>query len=1484
MPHTQQMITFFRLFLFQFCFYPLYIFANNPCTAIAVPNNGVLFNTYNLTGQTASGVQSPPCGTYNDPDMWFSFIAPAGGSVTIEIKGITANDPAMAIYSGNCGAVALEGCYDDQHCGDNPNPGVSLNDLAVGATYYIRVWNEVAGGGQFKMRILNLNQSNFSNQFNAFNTAPNCVQLTAASNTQRGCSWYNAPLDFEEAFELEFDLYFGDNDAGADGICLVFSTNQNCGGTGGGIGASGIPNSIIIEFDTWDNGMVGYDDIPEDHTSIHINGDFTSSIAGPVGLGNIEDGQSHPARIIWDPITQTLSIFLDGAQVLQLVGYDAVNNVFMGQNEIFWGWTASTGGANNQQSFCFETAIDNTSAINETVDLLLCDGESYTSPNGNTYVTEGEFMEEFTASNGCNSIRTINIEIIPVQIKLIDKIICSDESYVLNGTSYTAAGQYTVTLPGIPCDTIANLNLSIIDFDIIISKSNDLDCINNSTTLQATLTDNSSNPFMGNFEYYWTTSGGNIVSGQGTDQIIVDQPGQYQVLIYALDNIITCSYTSAPISVDDNSQPPTSIIVQQGPLDCTNTQAILDGSASNPGPLLFTWTTLNGNYIGNNFDNILLIDQEGDYSLIVENFLTGCKDTSTIKVIKTAFNASAVLQKSSDLNCQETTIDLSPIVTNGGGLSSMWSTMNGNILSDPSKDSIKVNQPGLYTFTLSDGAGCTKDYSITVSKNVTKPIIDSGLNDTINCINSIINLQGSVITPITDYISLWYSPGNIISNPEQLSIAVSDPGFYILKVEDTLSHCVTIDTVTVLKDINLPDLVITTPDMITCSLDSIKLLASLMNYQPSTIYLWETVNGTFSGQANDSFIVAKSVGSYSLTVTNPINGCKTNHVFDVNGSPDQPISDAGPDKTLDCAALSAIVTGSYISTDDIAFINFSWSTYDGSINGNTNNLSVEVLSPGHYIFEVTNLINGCKASDTLEVFQSNDKPILNVSDMFIITCDSITQTIIPNWQNAGNNPIISWSTLNGSIVKIIQDSALVVDAGGIYQLQVVNPQNNCLSVIQVNVDEDILKPSGTILVPDDITCGKLNVSVIFDNNDNSYQYSWSTMNGTILSPTNQISVQAGSAGTYDLLVKDTNNGCSSTYSQKVEVSSDYPIVDAGSEGILNCKISQLVLHGSVDNVSNYGVNWTGISGGNIISGASSLDPVIDQSGIYVLTVINLANQCTASDTVNVSKNITEPEFVSPHITDANCFGENGSIYFESIQNGSGPYIFKINGVSISDNNLLFDQLKAGDYNIEGEDQNGCMFNYAGTIASDGAISFNLPESVAIEFGHPYQIIPEFLFDTIGMTYDAWIGADYLDCNPCLYPTIMPTYNSNLTLSVKDKSGCPATEDIEIRVFKKDINLFVPNVFSPGDHNGINDNVTVFTEINTIPLIDEFKIYNRWGAEVFSKVDFLPNDEATGWNGYFNGKLSNPGVYVYYVKCHDIYGESLTFKGGITIIQ
>ena len=61
---------------------------------------------------------------------------------------------------------------------------------------------------------------------------------------------------------------FGNSDAGADGICLIYQSNNStiCGVSGGGIGAEGIPNSFIVEFDTWDNGA-GVNDIPNDHIS-----------------------------------------------------------------------------------------------------------------------------------------------------------------------------------------------------------------------------------------------------------------------------------------------------------------------------------------------------------------------------------------------------------------------------------------------------------------------------------------------------------------------------------------------------------------------------------------------------------------------------------------------------------------------------------------------------------------------------------------------------------------------------------------------------------------------------------------------------------------------------------------------------------------------------------------------------------------------------------------------------------------------------------------------------------------------------------------------------------------------------------------------------------------------------------------------------------------------------------------------------------------
>ncbi|MCF8236760.1 MAG: gliding motility-associated C-terminal domain-containing protein [Saprospiraceae bacterium] len=177
----------------------------------------------------------------------------------------------------------------------------------------------------------------------------NCFQLTTEGPSQAGCLWDDETVDLGGPLDFTVKMFFGDSDAGADGICLVFAASPDCGMYGADIGAGGIPNSVIFEFDTWDNGS-GYGDLPNDHVSMDINGVMSTPLFGPSDLGNIEDGGTHMVRFVWDG-AGGFQIFFDGALVLS-GNYDFTSVI--GGSEAFLGFTASTGGAWNNQIVCPE--------------------------------------------------------------------------------------------------------------------------------------------------------------------------------------------------------------------------------------------------------------------------------------------------------------------------------------------------------------------------------------------------------------------------------------------------------------------------------------------------------------------------------------------------------------------------------------------------------------------------------------------------------------------------------------------------------------------------------------------------------------------------------------------------------------------------------------------------------------------------------------------------------------------------------------------------------------------------------------------------------------------------------------------------------------------------------------------------------------------------------------------------------------------------
>ena len=243
----------------------------------------------------------------------------------------------------------------------------------------------------FLSPLASLSQSYFANG-DAQVIGGSCYQITPPQEFKLGSVWYADQLDISKDFDLEFYLNFGDRDQnGADGMYFVLQTagNRAIGMAGGGMGFEGFSPSLGIEFDTWNNGDLG--DISQDHIAININGNANhsgpNSIVGPTPAtssgDNIEDGEDHLVRIVWEQIPKILSVYFD-CELRISTRINMQFDVFQTQNLVYWGFTGATGGSVNTQIACLRDDI----IISDTVDL--CEGDtvllSAKESEDNTYV------------------------------------------------------------------------------------------------------------------------------------------------------------------------------------------------------------------------------------------------------------------------------------------------------------------------------------------------------------------------------------------------------------------------------------------------------------------------------------------------------------------------------------------------------------------------------------------------------------------------------------------------------------------------------------------------------------------------------------------------------------------------------------------------------------------------------------------------------------------------------------------------------------------------------------------------------------------------------------------------------------------------------------------------------------------------------------------------------------------------------------------
>lgn len=141
----------------------------------------------------------------------------------------------------------------------------------------------------------------------------------------------------------------------------------------------------------------------------------------------------------------------------------------------------------------------------------------------------------------------------------------------------------------------------------------------------------------------------------------------------------------------------------------------------------------------------------------------------------------------------------------------------------------------------------------------------------------------------------------------------------------------------------------------------------------------------------------------------------------------------------------------------------------------------------------------------------------------------------------------------------------------------------------------------------------------------------------------------------------------------------------------------------------------------------------------------------------------------------------------------------------------------------------------------------------------------------------WRPVETLDNPNTLAPLATPDVTTTYVVSIQD-GACVSEDSMTIFVLEgcDGSGVRVPNVFTPNG-DGKNDILNVYGK--GISEIRYFRIYNRWGELVHESYSL-----DRGWDGTYNGKMANPGVYVYYLDVICVNGESTIVKGNVTLLR
>jgi gliding motility-associated-like protein len=885
------------------------------------------------------------------------------------------------------------------------------------------------------------------------------------------------------------------------------------------------------------------------------------------------------------------------------------------------------------------TCVTNTVNLNSNLA-----GASYTwTPPGGSSISGGTANNQNAVGQGAG-IYTLNImspagctysttlatninTITPTASAGNGTLTCAVTSTVLTGGPASGV-TYSWSGPGIiGSNTIASITASVAGTYTLVTTSTVNGC--SSAAAVGTLTNNLTTPTVtaGSNQTITcaaptvtlsgsATAGSNYSWSNGAPTSTTTVSGSGTYTLTASNPSTGCSATSTVQVLPSAGTPTGNISAASNSITCANTSATVS-ITSGSSPISITWT---GPGITGPANTASTTVSQGNvtYTVTLTNTSSMCSQSYNVFVPlnTTPVVASASISAgSSSITCSTTSLTLSSSPT---GPNYTYSWTGPGIVSGGNTANPVVNLGGNYSVTITNTvngcSGVTGTTNVAVPSNTATPTLSlSATSVTTTCGNPSATVTASSNSnPNTTYT--WTAPATgTISNTSVSNPGIGGSGVFTVAITNTVSGCPSAPmTVTVTADANIPTFTLSANAVIAnCTTPAPGIT---INTSPSGVtYSWSPAPNSGGNTASPTFTAA---GNYTCLVTNPGNSCSTNvPVVAVTVDKTVPTATATPASSITCSSTLIAISSTVTPTTNVSY---NW-TGPNVVSGNTT-LSPNIGSGGSYVIALTNTVNGCTNNYTVNVPTNTTTPTVSLTaNSLTTTCANPTATF--NASSSAASATYSWTSPAGGSLTSNTTNTPTASGSGVFTVSVTDPVNGCVSAsMTATLTADANIP--TFSLPANtatITCAVSNPSVALTSTVSGVTYSWSpapSSGATVASPT------FTAPGSYTCLITNPTNSCS-TSGAVVTVTQDLvvPTATASASSSITCSTNSLSITSAVTPTNNVSYNWTGP---NVLSGSSTLSPVIGTGGNYVIAMTNTVNGCSNSYTVNVPTNTLTP--------------------------------------------------------------------------------------------------------------------------------------------------------------------------------------------------------------------------------------------------------------------